>query len=196
MNLKAILLSVCIVALLAGPALCIAPVYDFTVVRTDDGSVPGTWVYTLYNNSNQPVSLDSLGVFTNRNDNSASGLLGVDPAPGGWSTSIDDPVDPGSVYPDYAGNYPDDWQVTWVSGLENVPLSGDSVAGFTIQAPAGVSQPTHFEVIYVEFDNFTYQSFTGVIQGVPEPSTAASLATALPCLGIAAWRRRRSRPSH
>ena len=190
-----ILLSVCIAVLLAGPALCV-PLYSFSVERTDDGSTPGTWVYTLYNYSDTPVSLDSWGVFTTRDDTTPTGMVGVDPAPDGWSVNTDDDVDPSSVFPDFAGNYPDDYQVTWVSGMENTPDMGGSVAGFTIQAPVGVAPPTQFEVCYLEFDEYTYQYFTGDIQSVPEPSTAAALATALPCLGIAAFRRRRSMPKH
>jgi hypothetical protein len=200
---KVILLSVCIMLLLAGAVLCAPPTYsNFRVERTDNGSVSGTWVYTLYNDNvyndgDQPISLDSWGVFTNRDDNSASGMAGVDPVPDEWSLFTGDPVDPSSVFPDFAGNYPDDWQVTWVStGL--APGSRQSVAGFTIQAPAGVSQPTRFEVIYYDYapnvDDWQY--VTGNIGGVPEPSTLASLAAAFPCLGIAAFRRRRSISSH
>lgn len=188
MQTKTILLSVCLAVLLAVPAMCAPPpVYSFMVERTDDGSTPGIWVYTLHNDSNQPISLDSWGVF----GSTASSLAGVDPAPAGWSICTDDPVDPDGLYPDY-------WQVTWTSGLDNVPGSGDSVAGFTIQASAGAA-PTQFEFIYFDDDHgLEPQYFTDNIQnpgGVPEPSTLASLAAAFPCLGVAAFRRRRFTPN-
>jgi len=171
-------LTACIALLLAVPALC-SPVYDFALVRTDDGSVPGTWTYTLYNNCSEPnegISLDAFGVF----GSTGSGLAGVDPAPGGWSVMTDDPED----------WYPDEWQVTWVSNQDNVPDLGQSVGGFTVQGPASASQPTDFVVYF--YDGLEPLDFGGKIQSVPEPSTAASLAAALPCFGIPLFRRRRS----
>lgn len=178
MKKNTLLFAICLALLLAGNAIC-APVYSFWVERTDDGTT-GVWTYTLYNDSNTPVMFDSFGLF----GSSEPILLPASSDPVGWEYLEEDIND---YYPDY-------WQITWEAGIEDVPGMGESVAGFSLVAPQGATAPTQFEVIYVDLDAWDYVSFVGDIYdptAFPEPSSLMALATALPLMGVAAFRRKR-----
>ncbi|MGI6295667.1 MAG: PEP-CTERM sorting domain-containing protein [Armatimonadota bacterium] len=177
MKKNTLLFTICLALLLAGNAFC-APFVSFWVERTDDGTT-GVWTYTLYNDSNIPLSLDSFGLF----GSSASTLQAAGPDPVGWEYLEEDLFD---YYPG--------WQVIWEAGMENVPDMGQSVAGFSVIAPQGATAPTQFELIYIDTDAWEYVSFYGDIydpNSVPEPSSMMSLAAALPLMGAAALRRKR-----
>jgi hypothetical protein len=177
---KILFLSVCVAALLAAPALCSsAPPIDFAV-DCIAGSVPGTWDYTLYNNCTYTITLDSLGVY----GSSGYGISGVDPSPSDWEIITDDPAD----------NYPDYWQVTWYDSGDNVPTEGNHLGGFIVDPGTSSDPPSQFEVIYFDdLQGLEPQYFQGTVNViVPEPSSLLALATAIPGLGIAAFRRRRS----
>ncbi|NLN77296.1 MAG: PEP-CTERM sorting domain-containing protein [Armatimonadetes bacterium] len=173
---KVILFSVCLALILAIQA-CAS--YSFRFERTDDGSDPNIWTYTLYNDCTAPISLDSLGVY----GSSAATLQAAAPDPDGWEY----------LEEDYMEWYPEYWQVIWESGMQNIPYNGDSVAGFSIVAPAGATAPTSFEVIYINFDLNDYESYFGEISQadiVPEPGSLLSLAASLSFTGLAVLRRR------
>ena len=176
MKTKVILFSACLLLIFAIQA-CAS--YSFRFERTDDGSDPNIWTYTLYNDCTMPIALDSLGVF----GSSAASLQAAIPDPEGWEYLEEDVNE---WYPEY-------WQVTWESTYENIPYNGESLAGFSIIAPAGATAPTSFEVSYVNYEVNEYDYFVGDIaepNAVPEPGSILSLAASLPFIGIAALRRR------
>ena len=180
--MKTKILFLCVAALLAGPALCSsAPPIGFAM-ECSAGSIPGTWNYTLYNTCNEPITLDSMGLY----GSSASSIAGVDPFPSDWYTVTDDPVEPDGIYPDY-------YQVTWANGGANVPDQGANLSGFIVDTGGG-NAPSQFEVCYfADETGLDPQYFDGDVTihaAVPEPSSL--LALAIPGLGIAAFRRRRS----
>lgn len=176
MKTKVILFSVCLALILA---IQVCASYSFRFERTDDGSDPNIWTYTLYNDCTAPISLDSLGVY----GSSAATLQAAAPDPEGW----------GYLEEDDMGWYPEYWQVIWESDMQNIPYNGDSVAGFSIVAPAGSTAPTTFEVMYINYDVYQYESFVGDISQadiVPEPGSLLSLAASLSFTGLAVLRRR------
>lgn len=176
MKTKVILFSVCLALILAIQA-CAS--YSFRFERTDDGSDPNIWTYTLYNDCTVPISLDSLGVY----GSSAATLQAAGPDPEGWEY----------LEEDSNGWYREYWQVIWASGMENIPDNGYSVAGFSIVAPARANAPTSFEVIYINFDLYELESYFGEISQadiVPEPGSLLSLAASLSFTGLAVLRRR------
>ena len=167
-----LLVALCATCLLSLAATATGTVL-FSVTR-QAGPEPGTWIYTLQNDTvDVAIALDSFGVY----DNGSSPTTILD-SPGDWEPILSDPED---YYPDY-------WWAGWVSGLSNTPANGSSESGFKVS-----TAPSKFEVIYTADDSMEYQSFFGAIDGspaVPEPSSLIALFSAVAGLGAFGLRKR------